>query len=299
MLSTEQLAARKVGGSDVGTILGLNPYKTALELYAEIKEQIPRDDFSENLAVEAGELLEDGIATLTERHMTRRLGRPIKLRRCNLTLSNPKYPWLTAHIDRDVVGEERGVEIKNVGWRMGKFWGEEDTDQIPEYYLPQPHTYMLVKDYPAWTVSGYFGGADLRLYEVERDKEFAEIIIEETHNFWHHHVLKGVPPAFDPGHAAASRALKRIYPGTDGSTLTADKQIEHWRAVMEEADALEARYKKSGELAKLHILSAMGEAAVMKFADGSSMTRKQVTRKGYTVDATTYVDARIKKPTKE
>lgn len=299
MLTTEQLQARKVGGSDVATILGLNPWKTALELYAEIKGEIERVDLSENEAVEAGNVLEDGIADLAARRMTRKYGRTIKLRRCNLTLSNPKYPWLTAHIDRDVVGEERGVEIKNVGARAARFWGEEGTDEIPEYYLPQPHTYMLVKEYPAWTEAGYFGGADLRLYEIAENKEFQELIVEQTHEFWHKHVLAGVPPPFDPGHAAAERAIKRLYPGTNGATLTADATLEHWRAVMEEAAELQKRYEKSAELAKCHLLSAMGEAAILKFVDGCSLTRKKVDRKAYVVEGTTYIDARIKKPAKE
>src|SRR6185369_13191468 len=170
MLTTEQLAARKIGGSDVACILGLNPFKTALELYAEKRGELEPADLSENENVEAGVVLEDAIADLTARRMTRRLGREIKLRRCNLTLTHPKYDWLTIHIDRDVVGEDRGVEIKNVGARAARFWGEQDTDEIPDYYLPQPHTYMLVKDYPAWTVSGYFGGSDLRLYEIAANK---------------------------------------------------------------------------------------------------------------------------------
>lgn len=296
MLTTEQLAARKVGGSDVPVILGLNPWKTALELYGEKRGELEPQDLSANENVEAGVILEDGIATLTERRMGRRLGRDIKLRRCNLTLSHPKYPWLTCHIDRDVVGEDRGVEIKNVGARAAMHWGEEDTDQIPDYYLPQPHTYMLVKDYPVWTVSGYFGGSDLRLYEIARDREFEGLIVEETHKFWHEHVLKGIPPAFDPGHPAATRALKRIYPGTNGAELIADAGLEHWKSVLQESDELAKRYEKSAELAKLHLLGAMGDAAILKFGDGLSMVRKKVARKAYTVEATEYIDARIKKP---
>lgn len=299
MLTSDQLAARKVGGSDVSCILGLNPYKTVLELYAEKTGQIEPEDLSANENVEAGNVMEDAIATLTARRMTRRLGREIKLRRCNLTLSHPKYDWLTAHIDRDVVGEDLGVELKNVGWRAAADWGAEDTDEIPEYYLPQPHTYMLVKDYPAWTVSGYFGGSELRLYTVERNREMEQLIVEETHRFWHEHVLKGIPPAFDPAHRAAAKAIRRLYPGTNGAEVIADARLEHWRGVMQDAAEFRQRFEKSEELARLHIASQMGDAAVMRFADGSCMTRKLVTRKGYTVEASSYVDVRFKKPTKE
>jgi putative phage-type endonuclease len=227
-LSPKQLEARKsgVGGSDVATILGLNPYKTALELYHEKREDVAPYDLSENDSVEAGIVLEDAIADLAARRMTKKEGREVKLRRCNLTLTNPKYPWLKAHIDRDVVGQERGVEIKNVGAWAAKSWGEPGTDEIPEYYLPQPHTYMIVKGYPAWTVAGYFGGADLRLYEVAKDQEFHDLIIDATNDFWKC-VLAGTPPEFDPGHPNALRALRRLYPGTDGTKVAAPASAEH------------------------------------------------------------------------
>src|SRR6185369_4652312 len=118
MLTTQQIAARKIGGSDVSCILGLNPWKTPLELYAEKRGEIEPEDLSENEAVEAGNIMEDAIAELTARRMTKRLGREIKLRRCKTTLVHPKHDWLTVHIDRDVVGEDQGVELKNVGWRV-------------------------------------------------------------------------------------------------------------------------------------------------------------------------------------
>lgn len=296
MLTEKQLAARKIGGSDVAVILGLSKFKTILELYAEKSGDITPPDLSGNESVEAGNVLEDAIADLTARRLSRRDGREVKLRRSNLTITNPKYPWLTAHIDRDIVGEDRGVEIKNVGSFAAKDWGDPGTDQIPDYYLPQPHTYMIVKGYPRWVVSAYFGGSDLRLYDIEADKEFAEIIIERTHYFWHENVLKGVPPEFDPSHPAAPAALKRLYPGTDGRELEADTKLSHWLEVMQDAKKKADDYEKTAELAKAHILGEMGSAATMVFPGGIKMVRKLVSRKGYTVEASEYVEARIVKP---
>jgi putative phage-type endonuclease len=295
-LSPQQLAARKkgVGGSDVATILGLNPYKTALELYAEKRGEVEPHDLSENEAVEAGIVLEDAIADLAARRMSKRDGGEVKLRRCNRTISNPKYPWLTVNIDRDVVGQERGVEIKNVGaWAAGS-WGAPGTDEVPEYYLPQPHTYMIVKEYPVWTVAGYFGGADLRLYEVARDREFHELILDATRDFWQH-VVEGRPPAFDVGHPNALKALRRLYPGTDGTKVYADTATEHWYAVYQDSEKFANAYASAAALAKNHLLHTMKTAAMLEFADGSVLTRKEVERKAYSVEATKYIDARFKK----
>ena len=295
-LTKEQLAIRKVGGSDVATILGLNPYKTAVELYHEKRGTLDLIDLSGNIAVEAGNVLEDGIAELAAAHMSRAWGRTVKLRRSNLTLVHPDYDWITVHIDRDVVGEERGVEIKNVGAQAARNWGPQGTDEIPDYYLPQPHTYMLVKSYPVWTVAGYFGGADLRLYEVDRSKEWDDLIVERTHDFWNG-VLEGVPPPIDLTDKAAERLVKRLYPGTDGTEqLCNSADLEHWFEVLRQAKAQIANYEMVEKGAMNHLLYAMKNSAVMEFPGGWKLTRKLVKRKGYVVEDTSYMQTKIMKP---
>lgn len=298
-LTNEQLAARKVGGSDVATILGLNPYKSAVELYHEKRGTIDVEDFSENLPVEAGNVLEDGIAELAGKHMARHWNRSVKLRRCNLTLSHPKYDWLTVHIDRDVVGEERGVELKNVGYQAARNWGPAFTDEIPNYYIPQPMTYMLIKGYPVWTVAGYFGGADLRLYELERDKDWDEIIVGRTHNFWYEHVLKGIPPPVELDGPRALEIVRRIYKGTTGEIVNGDDDLEHWKDVCQQATKKAAAYQAVADGAKAHLLDALGDGAILSFPSGQQMTRKIVERKAYAVEAMEFVDARFKKAGKE
>lgn len=297
-LTKEQLAARKVGGSSVATILGLNPHKSAVELYHEIRGTIEPEDLDENENVEAGNVMEPAIAELAALRMTRLWKRQVKLRRCNLTLIHPKYDWLTVHIDRDVVGEERGVELKNVGARAARWWGPAGTDEIPDFYLPQPMTYMLVKDYPVWTVAGYFGGADLRLYEIQRDPEWDAMIVEATHAFWYDHVLRGVPPEIDLTAPRALEIVKRIYPGTDGTVVDVQpgSDLEHWRFVCQQASAKIAQYKEVEEGARAHLLAAMGEAAILTFVDGVQLRRKLQKRKGYVVQDTTFMEAKFHKP---
>jgi len=293
-LTKEQLAVRKVGGSNVATILGLDPFKSAVELYHEKRGTLEPIDLSENLPVEAGNVLEDGIAELAARYMARAWNKPVKLRRCNLTLIHPKYDWLTVHIDRDVVGEERGVECKNVGWRAARNWGPSGTDEVPDYYLPQPMAYMLVKNYPVWTVAGYFGGAEMRLYDIQRDPDWDEIIITKTQEFWTC-VQTGVPPELDLTGPRALEIVKRVYRGTTGEIVVCDADTEHWRYVMQSAEKLASDYQKSADLAKARLLAVMGEAAVLKFSDGASLERKLIMRKGFVVEPSEHIQARIKK----
>jgi putative phage-type endonuclease len=315
-LTAEQLAARKVGGSDVATILGLNPYKTELELYFEKIGEIEPPDLSQNRHVRMGNRLEPVLADETAERLSELWHREVKLRRCNLTLVHRTNDWLTAHIDRDVVGLERGVEIKNVGQRASRWWGAEGaSDGVPEYYKPQVHAYMLIKDYPVWTVSAYMGGDDLRLYEVERSKEWDELIVEATHDFWHNHVLKGIPPeAASVPERRRLQVAQRVYPGTTGEILEAADlgQVPHITATGELALLTMEQLRHQYEVAcaardaglaladslKGSMLLAMGNAAIMQFDSGHQLTRKVVQRKGYTVAATEYLDTRIKQPKK-
>lgn len=295
MLTKEQIAARKVGGSDVATILGLNPYKTAVELYHEARGTLPVADLSDNPNIAAGNLLEDGIADLAAFHMEKAWGRPVKLRRSNRTLVHPRYEWLTVHIDRDVVGEDRGVELKNVGARAAAAWGEPMTDAIPDYYVPQPHAYMLVLDYPVWTVAGYFGGGDLRLYEVRRSAEWDDIIVERTRAFWFDNVLAGRPPEIDFSAKDAIRVVRRLYPGTDGRTVQSTADEEHWLHVWREAKKKVAQYEAVADGALAHLEAQMEGAAEMEFFNGDKLVRKEIARKGYVVEPVKFMQTRLVK----
>ena len=286
MLTNDQLAARKIGGSDIGIILGLNPYRQPLDLYREkIGEAQP---FSGNEHTQAGEVMEGAIADLYEL----RTGRPV--RRSNLTHAHKEHSFLTAHIDRIAVGERRIIEIKNVGRNGAKAWGEPGTDAAPAYYLAQVHHYMLVLDYPHADIVAYFGGGDLGIYPVQRSAEWDELIIQKAREFWQC-VQERTPPAFDPQHPAALDTIKAMHPGTDGSTMTGDDMLMYWSAVEQDAVKMAGRYETIADGAKAHILAAMGDAAVLTLPDGGSYTRKTVKRGAYQVEATEYIQLRYKK----
>lgn len=285
-LTAAQLQARRIGGSDCATVLGLNPYKAPYELWAELTGALAPVDLSDHEAVEAGVIMEPAIAEL----YTRRTGR--RVRKCNRTLVHSKHDWLTAHIDRDVVGERRLLEIKNVSWRLGADWGAPGSDEVADYYLPQCMHYLLVMNYACADVAAYFGGGELAIYELLRDREWDELIIQATHDFWHHHVLSGVPPAMDWAHRSAGDLLKRLYPGTDGSTVELGQGITKWHEIRVEALARARHYQTMAEAARNHIASEMGHASIGLLPDGTGYTRKRVKRRGYAVEDTEYMDFR-------
>lgn len=120
-----------------------------------------------------------------------------------------------------------------------------------------------------------------------------EIIIETAHDFWHKHVLAGVPPEPEFDHNATLPLLKRLYPGTNGATVEADEMIMHWAKVAEDAAKRAAEYDKVAEVAKNHLLAYMGESAILRLDSKRIFRRKLIQKKSYTVEASSFIDARF------
>lgn len=295
MLTKQQIADRKLGcgGSDIAAILGLDRFRQAVDVFMEKTGAVEPDDLSNNDSVQMGNLIEDAIGKLGARRQQ------YEVQRVNQTIIHPKYDWARANIDRRVVGADpkRGVEIKMVGMSASGAWGPHMTSQIAEYYEPQVRWYQFVTDWPAWDVFAWIGGQDLRIYEMQNDPEWNEMVLDIVHDFWHENVLKNVPPEFDYDHPRAAELLKRMYGSTDGTMRELGEDIAYWHQVKLDAEREAKRYQAVVDGAKAHIMHAMGNAAVGILPDGTGYTRKQITVKEHTVAASSYVRlSHTKKP---
>lgn len=291
-LTAEQIAARKtgLGGTDMSVVLGVNPWKTPAELWAEKTELIAPEDLDDNELVHFGNVLEDVVASEYVRRRSARENREVKVRRVNRTLRHRTLPTLLANLDRDILGEPRVLECKTADkWSAGK-WGDSFTDQVPDHYIIQAQTYAEVCDVEDVHLAVLIGGNEYREYVIRRDREIGAFIVEEARDFWRH-VENKERIEVDPTDARAIDALRRIYPGTDGSTVVADAEDEAWRTVCQSSTTLSGEYEKTANQAKAHLMRKMRSAAIMKFADGSSLTRGERKRKAFTVEATTFWQA--------
>lgn len=252
MLSAEQLQQRRqgIGGSDAGTILGVNPYKTPLTLYYEKRGEIDPDDLSGREAVHWGNVLEDVVA----REYSRRTRR--KVRRVNRMLSHHEHPWMIGLLDRMVVGEPRILEVKTTSAFASKeAWGEPGSDAVPMTYLAQAQHYLALTCAEVCDLAVLIGGQRFQVYEIPRDEELIEALIEKEAEFWQC-VLTATPPP--PTNLADLAAL---YPTDQGGIAMASEQVltayESLKALKETLKDLEAQ-KDALEFA---LKSALGEAA--------------------------------------
>ena len=107
-LSREQwLKLRKtgIGGSDAGSICGVNPYSSPMKVYYDkISDTVGEQQ--DNEAIRQGRDLEQYVA---QRFMEET---SLKVRRSNFMYRNLQYPFMIADIDRLVIGEDAGLECK-------------------------------------------------------------------------------------------------------------------------------------------------------------------------------------------
>ena len=172
----------------MSAILGLNKHKTALDVWAEKTGRKPDDDLSDNEAVLFGNLLEDTIAQEWARRNSK------KVRRVNRTLYHPQYDFIMGHIDRDVVGEQAGLEIKNMGeWVAKSALGDGEDEAKPEHIV-QCLWYAMLWNVPHWYLAVLVGGNRLRQFTIKRDPELEKTILERAVSFWQNNVLADVPP---------------------------------------------------------------------------------------------------------
>lgn len=268
-LTATQLDERRhgIGGSDAGAVLGLNPYRTPLDVYLEKRGETEPPDLSDNAAVHWGERLEDLVAD----EYQRRTG--ARVQRRNPTLHHPEHDFMLAHVDRMVVGESKILECKTAGAFMAPKWGEDGmtiadaaTEAVPASYVAQIHHYMVVLGVDLADLAVLIGGRDFRIYHFERDQDFTDILVRAEAEFWRGHVEAGMPPA-----PATIDDIRALYPTDDGSTLTADSAlldtVSQLRACKESIKVVGARKEEL----ELELKAAMGNASVLLDAEGGTL----------------------------
>jgi len=242
-----------IGASDVPAVLGVSPWKSASDVYyAKVAEFEKRDKITKS--IEAGNLLEVAVLDFAEQ----RLG---KIKR-NQFRVHPKKTYASATLDAICLEQDDvGVEAKTTG--NTDQWGEENTDQIPIYYLAQVQWQMYVTGYKTIYVPVLMPdfGLQFKMYKVERDEELIDSIAKRCDDFWHDNVLKKVPPKDT---VPAPRTLQNMKRVPEKVTTIDDILVRDWQI---KKDNLK-RAKKEESEARMRMLESLGDAEVGKFTGG-------------------------------
>lgn len=252
MSKQEWLKERKnyLGGTDLAAICGLNPYRTALDVYLDKTS----DNISEevNAAMRWGNLLEDVVA----RAYSEDTGYTIAIE--PNTLYHPEYKFLGANIDRWVGNKEYVLECKTAGFTRGKEWGDLGTDQIPESYLVQVAYYAAICDVPKVDIAVLIGGQDFRIYTYTRNKPLEDKIMKIGINFWHNHIEKRIPPK-----CVNTRDTFNLFPQSNNKEILAQNDIIAKLEELKIAKMSEEQIQKTIEKLKVEIQEFMKDYDIL------------------------------------
>ena len=245
----EWLRWRKLGlgGSDAGAVCGLNPYRTAMEVYLDKTSESIED--VDNEAMRQGREFEEYVA----KRFTEATGK--KVRRANFMYCDEKNPFMLADIDRMVVGENAGLECKTASPYMEDKWKD---GKIPLSYLIQCHHYMSVCNADAWYIAVLIYGREFKWHKIERDGEMAADLIRIEKNFWENHVLKKTLPEPD-GSELCDSVIAEYYRNAAAQSVPLagfDGKLGQRQELAGEIKRLEAEKRKIEQELKLY----MGEA---------------------------------------
>ena len=194
-----------IGGSDASAVVGMNPYKTNIELFEEKTGRRVPEDISDKSYVIYGKKAEKHIRELfrldypeyqVEHHDFR-------------ILQSIQHPFMQASLDGELTDQDgrRGIlEIKTTNI-LQSMQREKWNDRIPDNYYIQVLHYLLVTGYEFVVLRAHlntdWGGEKrtaVKHYFIEREEvqEDLDMLLEEEKKFWAYVESGRKPPLILP-----------------------------------------------------------------------------------------------------
>lgn len=192
-----------IGSSDAGAVVGLNPWKSNVDVYLEKIAEDPEDE--ETIDTRLGTKMEAPIAEIFAEDTGYELEEDPYIR------YHEEYEFLSCNIDRIVVDEGVPAEIK----MKSRFSGE-----IPDYEFCQIQQQMFILDVEYCYYIVLVTGFNRRLeHEVfTRNDQFIEAMVQEEAAFWDH-VERRVPPQ-----PKTYNQAKKLFTGVSDQVIQATDQ---------------------------------------------------------------------------
>ncbi len=261
----EWLAARRtgIGGSDAGAICGVNPYRTAADVWEEKMGWAA--ELAPTPAMQRGTTLEPIAAELYAQETGRAMRRQ-PMRRHTV------HEWMVGNCDRQIfdAGDGRGTGVLEIKCPGLQTFARIKREGLPEMYVLQLQHYLGVFGY-RWGSFALFNAErwELLHFDVEADAELIGRLVEVEGEFWREHVEARVRPDVAPV------ALPDV-PKVEGELVTrGDPEWADAVAMLREAKELSATAGELESAAKARLQALMGDAAVVEGAGARIYWREQ------------------------
>ncbi len=286
---------KKITGTRFATILGLNPWSTAFEMWCAITKtyEVP---FEDTIYTIAGKTIEPKQAE----YMVNSYGMDIKTPTDIYGADYFQKTWgdffpENAHLGGmfDFLGLDEDGNVESVLEMKTTKRAEDWENDVPEYYALQAALYAYLKgvddvimvasfleekDYadPSKYVPSIKNTITVEFKVSERYPDFAEKVAQ-VENWWSNHVDTGISPVYDEKKDAEILAALRIHnltPDTDINTLISEAE-----GLKQEVDSVtasiadkEKRLKEINDIIKKHAQSQFREGDKKVEIKGSTFT---------------------------
>jgi len=286
-----------LGGSDAPAILGVDPYRTAGDVWAEKTGRLPitDDDREDDLSPKVlGSVIGPLLVNLAARRL---LGKPVAM---EVFYRHPTAP-MGCSVDGICFDPAVLIEAKTTGLLGPTFsgtYGEDGSDEVPEPVMIQVHHNLAVLDgqpdvplIDEVLVPVFMGGRGVKVYKIHRDPALVTQLYEFETDWWQKYVEGDRCPPEDP---PSMTTLRRMVRKPELAARPVDPTyIVEWNA----AKAALRQAEKLEELCRRNIIANLGDAEVGQCALGR-VTYRAVRRAAYTVGPSTVRTLRFS-PTRE
>lgn len=253
-MDAAQLEQRRqyLGASEVGAVCGLDPWKTALDIWGVKKGLIASQG---NDATEMGHLIEPVMLGWYARRRGVELEQPGTLRGVE--------PWIAATPDSLTrESRRRNVQVKAVGRHTAHHW----ENGAPDYVQVQTQWEMMAAGVEVTDVVALICSTEPVIIEVRRDERAIAALLDICREWWQRHIVAGEMPELDASETA--RAILRALHPERGGIIEADPELQALAALHEQKAALLKAAKEEHETLRNRIRQKLGTASGAKWWGG-------------------------------
>lgn len=263
-----------IGASEAAAALGIDPYKTTLELWGEKTGRITPPNLDDNEPVYWGKVIEPLIgqrfAHLTGRHVVHNADQ--------VTARSEAVPFMLATLDFT----QHDLDRPGVGALEAKTtsaWQTDKWEEAPPMRVQVQLQHQLAVAGLEWgSIACLVGGQKLFSFDQGRNDRFIDEMVAQEEAFWQL-VTSDTPPEVDPDDRRTADALKRLYKkGSKGKTIALPPESAAWvdqrKTLKSQIKALEIEV----ETIDNKIKAAMGDAERGELPGGGAIKWGTITR---------------------
>jgi len=259
-----------IGGSDVGAILGVDPWKDSYDVWLD-KMGLSDDSQVETADMKRGKVLEDIVAKIYKELTGRPMAAPSQLMR------HPEKAHFIANPDRIIFDDDKNeTGVLEIKCPRASTFRKIQREGLPQKYVLQIQHYLYVLDL-SWGSFAIFSAElwEMEYWDIERDDELIQLVVPKLDAFWNL-VETGTPP--DRG----EKHIQEIPPIDPKEKIIDKRGCKEWDEAVEryqEARLFLEEAKEEERAAKARLLELMEGADAAECDKCRVYFREQAGRK--------------------